>query len=211
MKLQIALDRVSLVQAKSMAITCKEEADILEIGTSLIKDYGMEAIRSLHRELPFLPLLADMKTMDQGAYEFRAAYTAGASYATVMGAAPLATLHACYTVAREEGEEIMIDLLETSDHKIEELAFMTEAIFCVHLPKDGDQSQILEKLQHFRENHPALNRIAVAGGIQYEQLPLLKKQKVEVCIVGSAITAASDLQKAARLFAKAMQQDKEVQ
>ena len=43
MKLQTAIDRVSLSKAEEMVKTFAGETDIIEIGTSLIKDYGLFA------------------------------------------------------------------------------------------------------------------------------------------------------------------------
>ena len=41
MKLQVAIDRTDLETAEAMIEEIKESADIIEIGTSLIKDYGL--------------------------------------------------------------------------------------------------------------------------------------------------------------------------
>ena len=42
MKLQVAIDRTDLETAEAMIEEIKESADIIEIGTSLIKDYGLD-------------------------------------------------------------------------------------------------------------------------------------------------------------------------
>ena len=40
---QLALDRFSIEEALQMARNCQEEADWIEIGTSLIKEFGIQA------------------------------------------------------------------------------------------------------------------------------------------------------------------------
>ena len=45
MKLQIAIDRVTLSKAEEMAKIFAGKTDIIEIGTSLIKDYGLFALK----------------------------------------------------------------------------------------------------------------------------------------------------------------------
>lgn len=205
MKLQIAVDRVSLQHALDLARAVKGVVDIFEVGTSLIKDYGMDAVQQIRQQLPNTTLLADIKTMDEGAYEFEAAYDAGGNLATVMGAASLATVSACYEVAKQRQRDIMIDLLEVSDERIKEnLLRFDEALFCVHLSVDGGEEGVEAKLQHFVKSHPNLSRVAVAGGVRLEQVPVLKKHPVEVCVVGSAITKAESPRTAAEKFYQAL-------
>lgn len=204
MKLQIALDRIPLERAAAMVHETKDFADVVEIGTSLIKDYGVRAVQEIRAIVPSHVLLADIKTMDEGAYEFRAAYQAGADVATVMGAASVNTISACYEVARQEGRDILIDLLETSDSKIQQLDRFSDALFCVHLPKDGGHGEINRNVETFCHNHPHIRRIAVAGGVSLAQIPMLLQYPIEVVVVGSAITAAPDISVAAKQFQQAL-------
>ena len=44
MQLQIALDRMPLARATEITRAVAGEADWIEVGTSLIKQYGMEAV-----------------------------------------------------------------------------------------------------------------------------------------------------------------------
>jgi len=209
MKLQVAIDRVPLEQALRLVAEVQDVADIVEVGTSLTKDYGMESVRAVHRLLDGAEgakpqVLADIKTMDEGAYEFEAAYSAGADSATVMGAAALATVEACYRVAQDKGRDILIDLLETSPEKIHVLQSMENALFSIHLPKDGPIADIVEKVTAFCQAYPGIRRIAVAGGVVLGQIPQLLKLPIEVCIVGSAVTGANDPRRTAQEFASAM-------
>ena len=48
MKLQTAIDRVTLSKAEEMAKIFAGKTDIIEIGTSLIKDYGLFALKKLN-------------------------------------------------------------------------------------------------------------------------------------------------------------------
>ena len=48
MKLQIAIDRVTLSKAEEMAKIFAGKTDIIEMGTSLIKDYGLFALKKLN-------------------------------------------------------------------------------------------------------------------------------------------------------------------
>ena len=78
MRLQAAIDRVSLEQADEIIAQTAGYADIIEVGTSLIKDFGLEgSVRILKEKYPGQCILADIKTCDEGAYEFRKTYENG--------------------------------------------------------------------------------------------------------------------------------------
>lgn len=201
MRLQVAIDRVSVEAARQTIQKVQNHADIIEIGTSLIKDFGLaNSVGALKREFFGQCILADIKTIDEGAYEFARAYEAGADIATVMGGASLATIEACRQVARDFGREYMIDLLEVPPEKAQALAAFEDAIFCLHLPSDLAGKGLQQLVEGRRESLQGVSRLAVAGGVQLQSLPFLKTAGVEIVIVGGAITKAQDVGAAAARF-----------
>ena len=203
MRLQAAIDRVTTEKAEEMLEQIGSHADIIEVGTSLIKDYGLiGSVKYLKGKFPDQCILADIKTCDEGEYEFRKAYEAGGDIPTVMGFSSVSTLKAWQKVAEEFGKEYMIDLLEVSDAKLELLKKeFPEAIFCVHLPSD-DQGRGLEILvKSMCEKLRGIKKIAVAGGVRLDNIELMKKYGIEIVIVGGAISKAKDIGAAAREFA----------
>lgn len=198
MKIQVALDRVSLERGIEIAKKAESYVDIIEIGTSLIKDYGLEAIRQIRAVFPGKAILADYKTMDEGEYEFRAAFDNGADIATVMGVASWPTLEACYRVAKEYSRDLMIDLMETSWERVAALQTFEEAIFCFHTPRDAPKGEIDRKLGSFCANFPGIRRLAVAGGIKLNDISLLHAFPVEIVIIGSTISKAVNPAEAAQ-------------
>ena len=203
MKLQIALDRIELEEAAGLVDQIRNHTDIIEVGTSLIKDYGLVSVRMLKQIAGNTSILADLKTMDEGEYEFRAAYAANADLATVMGAAAHSTVSACYRVSEEQRKTLVIDLLETSAEKTAWLTQFENALFCVHLPKDGSSMDVETHVVDFVARYPHVRRVAVAGGVQLEHMSLLRRLEVEICIVGSAITQSPDPANAAEVFYRA--------
>lgn len=190
MKLQVAIDRVTIEEAVSIIEEIKDYADIIEIGTSLTKEYGLRALAPLTKKAV---LLGDIKTCDEGAYEFDLGFETGFEYLTVMGSASFDTLSICYKRARHYQKEIMIDLLECSDEKIHSIAIFPEAVYCLHTSVDTvNKVSPIEQVTKFKEQFPQIKRIAIAGGIKIKQLPELKKSGVEIVIMGSAITKNSD-------------------
>ncbi|WP_245837250.1 orotidine 5'-phosphate decarboxylase / HUMPS family protein [Virgibacillus phasianinus] len=89
MLLQLALDRFTVEEAIQLAYETRDQVDWLEIGTSLVKEFGMESIQKFRYAFPAKTLVADMKINDNAKYECKLAFDAGADVVTVMGASPL--------------------------------------------------------------------------------------------------------------------------
>ena len=91
--LQVALDHMHLKRALQAAREAVDGgADWLEAGTPLIKSEGMEVVRELKKSFPGATIVADLKTMDTGAFEVEIAAKAGADVITVMGVTDDATI-----------------------------------------------------------------------------------------------------------------------
>ena len=194
MKLQTAIDRVTLSKAEEMVKTFAGKTDIIEIGTSLIKDYGLFALKKLNEYKKDSLLLADLKTCDEGAYEFQQGYEQGFDILTVMGSSSGETLEKCYEVCQSYEKYMLIDLLECSTEKIH--ADFKNAIYCLHtsVDKSGDHN-IIEEIQKFKQEFPQIQKICVAGGITLEVCKEVKKEDIQSVIVGSAITKSKNMAK----------------
>lgn len=193
MKLQVAIDRVSLEKAENLVKTFDGLADIIEIGTSLIKDYGLLKLKDITRQKSKSQMLGDIKTSDEGAYEFKQGFKQGFDILTVMGSASLGTIEKCHEVSEQYNGTMMIDLLECSDEKINEISHFSSAIYCIHSSIDKEKlANPGETVKRFKEQFPLIKRIAVAGGITLDSIPELNKYNIELVIVGSAITSADD-------------------
>lgn len=205
MKIQTAIDRVSIEEMLRIGACVNGYTDIVEVGTSLIKDYGIAAsVGAMRKRFPEMTILADIKTCDEGAYEFRKVYEAGADIATVMGFSSDVTIRACAEVAGEFKREYFIDLLELSDDQITHLTqLFPDAIFGIHLPSDLGGEGLAELVQEKRGLLGNVHAAAVAGGVKLSNIAFLKNSSVEIAIVGGAITKAEDIGKAAAAFVNA--------
>ncbi|TCP22126.1 3-hexulose-6-phosphate synthase [Scopulibacillus darangshiensis] len=189
MNIQLALDRMTIDEAIKMAKQVEQYIDWIEVGTSLIKEYGMESVKSLKAAFPDKTIVADIKTMDNAKYEFKLCFEAGADVATVMGVAPDATIQTCMETAADYGKHVMIDLLNTTEKRAETLSETYDAILCVHVSKDQQEieGQSTTSIRIPGNLHPE-SLIAAAGGITSKTLSELVTLKPHVVIVGSAIT-----------------------
>lgn len=194
MKLQVAIDRVSLTAAVQLARKLDGIADIVEFGTSIIKDYGFYGIKAANVNLKHSLLLLDTKTNDEGQYEFEQGFKAGADILTVMGTAGPETLASVYEIAEQKNRKVLIDLMGMSNNSILEIAKFPNAIYNLHNSHDaGKNANLLNLVSDFRKKFPTIKNIAVAGSIDLEQAKKLAVQnEVQEVIVGSKIVQSNN-------------------
>ncbi|OZG62180.1 3-hexulose-6-phosphate synthase [Bifidobacterium lemurum] len=203
MKLQVAIDRVDMERARELVERIAGEADIIEIGTSLTKEFGVRALEPLTRKAT---LLGDIKTCDEGKYEFDLGFACGFKYLTVMGSSSMGTLEACAASAAEHDGVMMVDLLECDEARIEKIAVFPDAVYCLHTSVDsGATKDPVAQVRAFKRRFPQIARIAIAGGIKQNQLSALAAEGLDIVIMGSAITKADDIQAACRACKEEMQ------
>lgn len=202
MKLQVAIDRVSLGYAVNLAEKLDSYVDIVEFGTSIVKDYGLIEIGHHRPAFKHAELLLDLKTFDEGPYEFEKGFDAQADILTVMGAAGADTLAGVHKVAQDRGGDLFIDLMETGNDKIAQISGFTDAIYGIHHSHDAVAGfDAVATVADFHERFPAVKRISVAGGIDLPTAKRLAKQGIaESVIVGSKIIKTADPVAAAKKF-----------
>lgn len=212
--LQVALDYVD----NSRALKCAREAvaggaDVLEVGTPLLKAEGLEAVRLLHREFPQVPIVCDAKTMDAGRAEVEIAAKAGASIATVLGVASDQTVKECIEAGRNYGCRVYVDLLGHPDPvaRAQQAEEWGAAFVGVHCPID-EQMAGLDAFDRLRRVAAAVSiPVAVAGGIHSESAADAVKAGAGVVIVGGFINKAEDATEATRKIRRAIDSGERVE
>ena len=205
MKLQLALDDLTLEAAIALVARVRDHIDILEAGTPLIYGYGMEAVRALKARFPEKQVLADMKIMDSGACETEEAMAAGADYVTVLGVSEDATVRNCLETAGRYGREVVVDMLCVPDlpGRIRELEALGVQGLAVHTGVD-QQAAGRTPLDDLRRMTACAKKakISVAGGIRPETVAVYAAYRPEVVIVGGGILHAPDPVAAAAAIAR---------
>lgn len=206
MKLQVAIDRVTLDYAVEMASKLDSIVDVIEFGTSLVKDYGLLQISEVLPKLNHAQLLVDLKTIDEGEYEFKKGYEAGADILTVMGGSSYDTINKVRAIADENNREMFIDLMETTDEKIKSISKFPDAIYGIHHSKDAISGfDAVATVEQFHKDFPEIKRVSVAGGINLDTATRLAKQGItESVIVGGGIMKTDDPIKTAKEFMEAI-------
>ncbi len=207
--LQVALDIMQVGRSIPIARDAVEGgADWIEAGTPLIKSGGADAIRLLRKEFPDKKIVADMKTMDVGAFEVEIAAKAGADVVTVMGLADDSTIAEAVAAGRKYGAEVMIDMINVPDKvarslEVEELGV---AYICLHMGIDTQMRGEAPPLEILREIVEKTSiPIAVAGGITAETAGDYVKAGATVVIVGGGILKATDIKEAAAAVKRSME------
>ena len=205
--LQVALDLLNEHRALKIAKDAVAGgADWLEAGTPLIKSEGMEIVRKLKENFPKKTIIADMKTMDTGAFETEMASKAGADVVVILAASDDSTIKDALKSGRKYGTKIMVDLIGVKDKvkRAKELEKMGIDYLCIHIGIDEQMigKTPLETLKSIVKNTSV--PVAVAGGINSETAADVVKNGASIIIVGGAITKAKDVKKATQQIKKAI-------
>lgn len=195
MLLQIAFDKPEHL---ALLPVVKPYADIVEIGTPLLKRFGVAAIATARELCPDVMVLADTKTVDGGGLEADMVFGAGAAFMTVLSCASRATHETVGRRAEAFGATIIVDTI-TESGKAELLppdARFPESFgyVAVHSPTDarlaGNTST--SHIDAVEEMHRRGFRVSLAGGIGPATLPAVIEVGPEIVVIGSAITEAAN-------------------
>ncbi|BBL32499.1 3-keto-L-gulonate 6-phosphate decarboxylase [Pantoea ananatis] len=200
--LQLALDHTALDAALETAQQLHQHVDIIEAGTLLCLSCGVEAVRRLRQQHPQKTLVADYKVADAGGTLADMAFTAGASWMTVICAAPLATFASALDVAQQHQGDIQIELFghwTLDDARRWRQLGLKQAIY--HRGRDA-QASGQQWNQHDLDTMKALSdlgfALSITGGITPQDLAQFKDVDVKAFIAGRALSdPTSSIQRAA--------------
>ncbi|PLS17222.1 MULTISPECIES: 3-hexulose-6-phosphate synthase [Bacillaceae] len=209
MELQLALDLVNIPQAIELVKEVEEHIDIVEIGTPVVINEGLRAVKEMKEAFPSLKVLADLKIMDAAGYEVMKASEAGADIITILGAAEDMSIKGAVEEAKKQGKKILVDMIAVKDleTRAQEVDAFGVDYICVHTGYDlqavGKNSfEDLQTIKRVVKNA----KTAVAGGIKLETLPEVIKAQPDLVIVGGGITGQADIKGAAAQMQKLVKQ-----
>ncbi|AWB45630.1 3-hexulose-6-phosphate synthase [Paenibacillus sp. CAA11] len=209
MELQLALDLVNIPEAKALVAEVADYIDIVEIGTPVVINEGLRAVKEIKEAFPNLKVLADLKIMDAGGYEIMKAAEAGADIITVLGATDDSTIKGAVAEAKKQNKAILVDMINVKDieTRAKEIDALGVDYICVHtgydLQAEGKNSfEELEIIKGVVKNA----KTAIAGGIKLNTLPEAIKASPDLVIVGGGITGAEDKRQTAAEIQKLVKQ-----
>jgi 3-hexulose-6-phosphate synthase len=195
MLLQIAFDKPEHL---ALLPQMKPYADIIEIGTPVLKRLGLSAIATARELCPNVLVLADTKTVDAGQLEADMVFGAGASFMTVLSCASPATHKTVGDRASAFGATVIIDTI-TESGKAELLPAgitLPESFgyVAVHSPTDarlaGNTST--GHIDAVSQMHQRGFKVSLAGGIGPTTFDAVIAVAPEIVVVGGAITEAAN-------------------
>ncbi|MGE7686774.1 3-hexulose-6-phosphate synthase [Peribacillus simplex] len=200
MELQLALDLVNIPEAIELVKEVEEHIDIVEIGTPVVINEGLHAVKAVKEAFPNLKVLADLKIMDAAGYEVMKASEAGADIITILGTAEDMSIKGAVEEAKKQGKKILVDMIAVKDlaGRAKEVDTMGVDYICVHTGYDlqavGKNSfEDLQTIKSVVKNA----KTAIAGGIKLETLPEVIKVNPDLVIIGGGITGQADKKAAA--------------
>lgn len=195
MELQLALDLVNIPEAKELVKEVEAHIDIVEIGTPVVINEGLRAVKEIKATFPHLKVLADLKVMDAAGYEVMKAAEAGADIVTILAVAEDETIKGAVEEARKQNRQILVDMIGVKDiaARAQELDSFGVDYICVHTGYDlqavGKNS--FEDLNTIKRVVKQA-KVAVAGGIKLATLPEVIQAQPDLVIVGGGITGTED-------------------
>jgi len=201
MLLQLAIDK-----PEHLALLPQMQGivDIIEIGTPVLKRFGLSAITTARELCPETLILADSKTVDGGGLEADMIFGAGAAFMTVLSCASQATIDIVGARAHICGATVILDTI-TQSGQAQLLPSNLQlpdsyGYIAVHTPSDARQvgDMFHANIEAVRTLHSLGYRVALAGGIGPQIIDAVIDAAPEIVIVGGAITGAADAKEVAQ-------------
>ncbi|UCC34120.1 MAG: bifunctional 5,6,7,8-tetrahydromethanopterin hydro-lyase/3-hexulose-6-phosphate synthase [Candidatus Bathyarchaeota archaeon] len=203
--IQIALDIPSMKRTRRI-IEQMPDSDriILEVGTPLLKKYGVKAIRDLRELAKDTFIVADLKTLDVGKVEVDLAFEETADAVVASGLAATETLDKFIYEAKRLGIYATVDTMNVED-PVQKLRSLKELpnIIILHRAIDVERTgkprwHLIKELRETFEEDRFL--VAVAGGITPETAPEALATGADILIVGRYVTQSRDVERSVREF-----------
>ena len=198
--LQIALDSQSLSEALETVREVGDIVDILEIGTVLCLQDGMEPVRAIRALYPEKTILADTKCADAGKTVAKNCKDAGADWMTVICCATIPTMKA----ASQAIDQLQVELYgDWTFDQAEEWKNIGIEQVVYHQSRDAllsGQTWGEKDLEKIKKLIDMGFKVSVTGGLDVETLDIFKGIDVYTFIAGRGIAKASDPRQAAVNF-----------
>lgn len=202
-KIQLAIDALLEERATELARQCAPFVDILEAGTPLIKSVGINIVRQLKSNHPKKIILADLKSSDVGAYEANMAFEAGADITTTQGITTLATIKEVQREADHWSRRAEVDMTGVQDviARARQVKAVGVSLVLYHRSIDQELTEGAlwdeQAVKTVRSLCDLGLDVAIAGGVNLHNLPLLSGIPLYGIVVGRGITGQPDPAKAA--------------
>lgn len=200
MEIQISFDITDLEKALLTAKAVEKYADSLAIGSPLLYRYGVRAIEAFRETFPEKILLADAKIIEHGKQAAGLLTQAGARWVTVMAGANKNVIHAVCTTAHENGNFVMLDLLDACSLGQSALEAKSMGIDALLLsrPQAQDALKFIDTWDMVRGNSAL--PIYISGRITKDIADKIKALNPDGIVLDKAIVEAENPEEEAQFF-----------
>ncbi|OKY78559.1 MAG: D-arabino 3-hexulose 6-phosphate formaldehyde lyase [Candidatus Methanohalarchaeum thermophilum] len=207
--LQVALDIPDLDHVKNVISSIpKNDHIIYEVGTPLVKKYGVGVVEELRKVKEDAFIVVDLKTLDTGNLEARMVSDAGGDGVVISGLAPNSTIEKSIEEAEKTGIYSIVDTLNV-DKPLELIEDLDQKPKVVELHRaidvEGEEEHGWQNIESIKKQLDPDGLVAVAGGIRSHNIRNALKSGADLLVVGRAITNAKDPQGAVREFIEQME------
>ncbi|MCR9385434.1 orotidine 5'-phosphate decarboxylase / HUMPS family protein [Vibrio metoecus] len=195
MKLQLALDLLNKDEAISVVKEVGSYFDIIEVGTSLLKLYGINIVDEIKAIHPGKDIFLDAKIIDGPEREATLMNMSDANYYSMLAVATDTAVSKVLNIAEKNNAKVILDMQSVNDYKNRsiELKQLGVKYFCVHKNSDcgDDLAEAFAEFIDIKEITGA--EVSIAGGINTETLPTIKDQlNPDIVVIGGAVLKVSD-------------------
>ena len=189
--LQIALNS-NILEAQEIArILPLSERILIEVGTPLIKTYGVDAIRQIRNIVtPDTYIVADNKCADLATREVEIMALAGAQAATCLGVAPIETIYSFIQACKDSNIDSMVDMMNV-ENAITVLKKLKTPPDVVILHRGVDESELSKgkqipyyQIKQIKGNYDIL--VSVAGGDTIQEIRSAVFNDADIVVVWKA-------------------------
>lgn len=194
MKLQVAMDLLTIDDALELAGKVAEYVDIIELGTPLVKSAGLAAVTAVKEAHPDKIVFADLKTMDAGELEADIAFKAGADLVSVLGTADDSTIAGAVKAAKAHNKGIVVDLIGVADKvtRAKEARALGARFVEMHAGLDEQAKPGYDLNGLLRAGEEARVPFSVAGGVSLKTIEAVQRAGADVAVAGGSIYGADD-------------------
>ncbi|MCD6387097.1 MAG: bifunctional 5,6,7,8-tetrahydromethanopterin hydro-lyase/3-hexulose-6-phosphate synthase [Methanophagales archaeon] len=212
--LQVALDIPSWEKMERVVRELpRSDHLIIEVGTPLIKKYGVSFVEKVKEIRPETFVVADLKVLDTGNLEARIVSDAGGDAVVISGLAPMKTIQKAIEEAHKTGIYACIDMLNVPS-PVDLLRDLSMSGYIPDVVELHRAIDVETEEEHAWGNIPEIKEVtaekvlvAVAGGIREDTAPVALRAGADILIVGRAITNAQDVEGACRRFLRILKKE----
>lgn len=181
--------------------------DIIEVGTPVLKRFGLSAISTIKELAPGKAILADTKTADGGGLEATMVFEAGAHLMTVLAHASDPTIETTRTIATRWGGTVILDTILDGAFDPSEVikASRDQVWLALHNSSDARLAGADSTAHSLVASRQAAGaRTCLAGGIGRNNLHEVLKEPPDILVIGSSVTGADNPEEEAQWISNAV-------